>query len=1085
MMVIFVSQCEKRALKRTRRVLDTFAERIGDNTWRTVITAEGLKAVRKLLQKTATKSTAVSCHWIRSRYRSDLLWIVGNKSKFNHEGVVPVHRTALPFLEAYKEHDWRHLGLIQSLAVVAALLHDWGKANAYFQKKLQERKPKADPLRHEWVSALLLGAFVSLDPDSWLQRLAQGRLEPQALLKALKRFEIAQFQTFPFSAQAVAWLILTHHRLPAYTYDAKEIRSDWNGESLEEFESFWGEPYVDAAWGYQNDTPKMLRFPHGVLEDAKRWKEKLSRWAGKLQRHEETLNELQKRRACRVILHHARIALMLGDYAYSASPADATWPTDCRLFANTNKEGRLKQRLDEHLCGVGELAKEIAYRLVYLEKGLPTAEGVRALLRPSPAAFAWQDKAASTVWERYGKRGLREGFFAVNMASTGMGKTVANAKIMQALRKDRALRYVLALGLRTLTLQTGDEYRRRIGLSDEQMAVLIGSKAMSRLHQESDEESQKHETSGTESTETPLLDGWVDVEASAKIEGLSAVLKRAKEHALLYAPVLVATIDHLMGAVDTPKGGGHLLASLRLLGSDLVIDEIDDFGGSDLVTIGRLVFLAGMLGRRVMISSATVPPDLAEGYFHAYAMGWRLFAATKDATDKIHACWIDEFGTRMEAIANDEQAAETFAKTHRAFVDRRLKKLAKLPPRRKARIVSIASEKRSQTTYFESMLQAMRSLHAHHHTVDPVSGKRVSFGVVRMANISPCVAFARYLCACDDGGMTLRIMAYHSNQVLLLRHAQERYLDRVLKRKEKEDEPPAALDDATIRRHIDATKNEDILFVVVATPVEEVGRDHDFDWAVIEPSSWRSIIQMAGRVRRHRAGEPQEPNIAIMRYNLKAWQDGDQSHKAYFTRPGFEEGENLLDTHDMERLVDTRAIAERVDAAWRVAKPDPLRPTERLVDLEHFVMQEALTRYDLAGPAQMQGWLEGYWYLTALPLYAHPFRAGAPSVKLYLHYMQNQERYRFVEFDKEGNVIERDKILDIRSFKEPCERFWLNRDYNELVEAEAKKQNTTKEAVTRMFGELSFTAYEGTQTLFYNDQLGLFRSTSQQKEATL
>lgn len=93
MMVTFISQCEKKALNRTRRVLDSFASRIGDNTWQTVITNEGLNAVKKLLRKTATKNTAVSCHWIRSRSRSELVWVVGNKGKFDEQGVVPVNRT--------------------------------------------------------------------------------------------------------------------------------------------------------------------------------------------------------------------------------------------------------------------------------------------------------------------------------------------------------------------------------------------------------------------------------------------------------------------------------------------------------------------------------------------------------------------------------------------------------------------------------------------------------------------------------------------------------------------------------------------------------------------------------------------------------------------------------------------------------------------------------------------------------------------------------------------------------------------------------------------------------------------------------
>lgn len=93
MMVTFVSQCEKNALKKTRRVLDAFANRIGDNTWQTLITEEGLLTVKKMLGQTATRSTAVSCHWIRSRSRSQLLWVVGNKKKFNVEGVVPVNQT--------------------------------------------------------------------------------------------------------------------------------------------------------------------------------------------------------------------------------------------------------------------------------------------------------------------------------------------------------------------------------------------------------------------------------------------------------------------------------------------------------------------------------------------------------------------------------------------------------------------------------------------------------------------------------------------------------------------------------------------------------------------------------------------------------------------------------------------------------------------------------------------------------------------------------------------------------------------------------------------------------------------------------
>ncbi|MGD7033453.1 CRISPR-associated endonuclease Cas3'' [Methylotuvimicrobium buryatense] len=93
MMVTFICECEKKALNRTRRVLDAFANRIGSRTWQTVITEEGLQAVKKLLRKSATKNTAVACHWIRSRSRSELQWVVGNQYKFNDQGIVPVNYT--------------------------------------------------------------------------------------------------------------------------------------------------------------------------------------------------------------------------------------------------------------------------------------------------------------------------------------------------------------------------------------------------------------------------------------------------------------------------------------------------------------------------------------------------------------------------------------------------------------------------------------------------------------------------------------------------------------------------------------------------------------------------------------------------------------------------------------------------------------------------------------------------------------------------------------------------------------------------------------------------------------------------------
>lgn len=139
-----------------------------------------------------------------------------------------------------------------------------------------------------------------------------------------------------------------------------------------------------------------------------------------------------------------------------------------------------------------------------------------------------------------------------------------------------------------------------------------------------------------------------------------------------------------------------------------------------------------------------------------------------------------------------------------------------------------------------------------------------------MANINPCVELSKYLLRCTwSQDVVVRLMTYHSRQILLLRHEQEKYLDSVLSRKGRGQS--AELTDPVIRRHIDESREGNILFLVVATPVEETGRDHDFDWAVIEPSSYRSIIQLSGRVMRHRtlAKDQAASNVAVMEYNLR------------------------------------------------------------------------------------------------------------------------------------------------------------------------------------------------------------------------
>ncbi len=73
MNVLLVSQCSKRALAETRRILDQFAERRGEGAWQTPITLAGLETLGGLLRKTARKITSLACHWIGGANNSELL----------------------------------------------------------------------------------------------------------------------------------------------------------------------------------------------------------------------------------------------------------------------------------------------------------------------------------------------------------------------------------------------------------------------------------------------------------------------------------------------------------------------------------------------------------------------------------------------------------------------------------------------------------------------------------------------------------------------------------------------------------------------------------------------------------------------------------------------------------------------------------------------------------------------------------------------------------------------------------------------------------------------------------------------------
>ena len=1110
MMVLFTSRSEKKALLTVRRILDQFADRIGNDTWQTIMTEEGVQEVKTLLRRSATKSTAVSCRWIRSRNRSQLLWVVGNRDKFNEDGMVPVNTTQKNILHKEWEGGWPYLSLLKALVSVAALFHDWGKSSDHFQKKLRSSSMEKDPYRHEWVSCQLLAAVAKIsgdteDDDAWIHLILDDKLKKTTLKNEMKKQgEHAQaLPKMPPIMRILAWLILSHHHLPV-TRNEMECRI-CAMEPILSLEDLFLK--IKAEWGYEGAVPAAknpcFAFSRGFLLDDDDWNKAVKKWLARLLREKAQLQELcvESSLATRPLLLYAREALMLADHFVSSQKCQTDIPTEEQkkvLYANTEGDN-LCDTLSSHLTKVAAQAVNIAHQLPLFANEMDVTDTVR--FKPAKAPYQWQDKAVREV-QAAKQEGEEQAWFVMNMASTGCGKTTANAKLMQSLSPDgKSMRYTLALGLRSLTLQTGSEYQERMHLTKDELAIIIGSSAVEELYrQEKQSDSADLEEKGSPceiggSGEEELLEDMLSFEDNFTHEQLKYLdiyldgrrnPQAKKNGAFLFKPVLVATIDQIIRATEVTRGGKGLLPFLRMMSADLVIDEVDDFSPEDLTAVARLVHLAGLLGRNVVLSSATIPPDLAYGLCQAYQDGLCCYNAFSDRTKTLTAVWVDEFRSASTTIPL--QQPDRYRLAHKSFVEKRVKKLQAQVVKRKAVLIPCqpqTTKELSWQSYVATMKQAVLQLHENHHVVDEKTGKEVSFGLVRFANIDPCVNMAISLLSTEwPADTAVFVMCYHSRQVLLLRHEQEAYLDHVLRRKQ-ERSAQVAFQDAIIRRHLDHSQAKKCIFLVVATPVEEIGRDHDFDWAIIEPSSYRSIIQLAGRVHRHRPclQDIEAPNIGVMQFNWRGMINPGQ--RAVFCRPGFEKASRyLLQSHDMKELVPD-GNWDHIDAIPHVQIPKPLCPKSRLIDLEHQRLADWRSLDDKC-PDTVGGWQQTCWWMTGLPQYLRPFRAGVPDQDLCYRYDAREGMLGFYKMDK-GEYIRYEDMCNLRPYPEEKldlyrERFWLPRDYMASLQAQAVRKSYSDEEgevlqrISERYGQLMLPAYadESSTPYWYDDQLGAF-----------
>lgn len=941
--IIAVCRSEKQSRDRVAKVLDRYFWRIGDRTWRGKATNACLDRVARELRKRATRNTAVVLHEIRSSSESRKPIIrIGSRHAFSEEGVVPISSHPSDFRRGAALKVAARSGA--AAVGIAALFHDLGKATNLFQAKLcralKGGKPEADAVRHELLSAAVWDELFG-SPDTDLST-ALADLTPAAIDAACQRvcqplWDAHNNPEGPLAfrfinregslSHLIGMLILTHHRLPSGDNSHLKVLAG---------------RHVRAESPLNRDADLAIAVPGTPFWHEGWWLEALRSEAGRLRPDVTPASGDIALRA----------SLMFADHLGSAKKTPSEKMPD--HLANTTKgmKGFVPaDSLSQHVKRVYRYSR-FAHEMTHALRNRYPALDEHALpsdiafpeLSPLPR-FAWQGHAARATRTMCERR--EGGFFAAILAGTGTGKTrgaptiLAGAAMGDTIPERRYLRLSLGLGLRVLATQSAKEYVEDLGFASGDISVLVGDPTLD-FRDPKDEETPTGSSEGSESLVS--LPEWLRVEDPEErvpeegdireerwLQGLSLdtdrglpafldqVLEKAGKHSgagrrLLQAPIMVGTIDHLMG-VAAPVNSRFLLQSLRMMTSDLILDEIDQYDGEDLAAIARLIFQAGAAGRRVIIMSATLTPDIAEALHLAYSRGWADHAQASGTSTHVNLLLCGDAPGSVFTNLEDDDLSDLLNQCRSSI----LAGIRTAPALRRGEVLTACDGWAELVHQVDQGCSRLHDLNA----VD-IEGFRVSVGMVRMTRIAHTAALAVQMRCGDLGGRLRVLVCLHSQMPRLHRGYIETRLKRALTRKGVA--PEAGVRSLCHAERVfdkaQAVGVREIEIIVVTTPVIETGNDVDFDWAILDPISTRTIIQSAGRVRRHRPATGDHPNVLILGRSPIAMQGGALSMPGVETKSATETGVSRSDK--LMGFVGRRFADLAGKADFRVISAEPL-----------------------------------------------------------------------------------------------------------------------------------------------------------------
>jgi len=741
-----------------------------------------------------------------------------------------------------------------------------------FQKKIRGMGNIRDNVRHEWISSYIFEKCISggfpkteTDIDSYFPNRAN-------ILGYHPRFAIGGE---PLDIESViTWLINSHHKLMGGGKDL--IPSDSNHVIRDENVARVTD--ADLMPWY---TPEQKRDLFGVFCKIE-----------KLYNRIRKFNDQVEEEYLRFPMILARAGLILADHTVSSGTYNhKTKPAidSEESYANT-KGTDLDQPLVWHLYNVSSEASNMVHNLMNHNTTPISESTIKNIVAESPEKYSWQDDGNDEIINTVTDSKIPA--FIINAAGTGCGKTRANAKLAATLCRSRnkPVQMMAVLNLRSLTEQTGREYTEYWYNKPYELSTIIGGSHSSTIKEILD----KEEYDGDESEVNYDVDG-----ESLEVPNFLKVVSRGKKHVskLIGVPAIISTIDFIINAGNVGKQANHAIAMLKLKDNVLILDEIDSYDPNQLIDVAKTIEIAGMMNCDIILSSATTPSPIVKMLYKVFYNGVKN--RLMDSTINIPVVFINERsheGYNINDCHDVVTKYESFCTKNIPATKTKFYEIIKVGDNN---IFDRDSDTR-ETVWFETIRDSVPAFHSNNNTL--IDGVRVSFGFVRCSNITPLISFCKFMSAThDNSDYTLRLCAYHSSITMLHRGNMERKLDHILKRKSNTTTLPS---DEDITSAVSAAKrdgNSDVIFIVVASPVEEIGRDHDFDWGIFEFSSMHSFIQSAGRINRHRGIDVSIPNIGVLQYTYKTMVRGE--NVKCFVNPGMEITEPF-ETHDVFRLLN-------------------------------------------------------------------------------------------------------------------------------------------------------------------------------------